>query len=486
MLVSIADGSVRVLKSLNWRYPVKMSLSPDGRHIVYDFPPKEDSPERDIFLLAADGSREIPLVQHPANDLFPLWAPDGKRVLFVRDRKGSMGAWVIQVAEGKTESAPELVKRDMGRVVPMGFTQKGSYYYALFGGTRDVYTATLDPATGTVLSPPTPVSERFVGLNSAPEWSPDGEYLSYVSQRGPVPAIPLLVNELGSRIISIRSVETGDERELAPNLTSSFGLRHPRWSPDGRSLVVLANDDKGRPGLYRVNAQSGNVTRILQGEVEEELQHAILSPDGKAIFYVLVYMRADSKGLLLLGRDLETGREKELYRVSPASPSSLALSPDGRTLAFAFEDRARRSDILMLLPATGGEPRELFQGGGAFAWIGVLAWTPDGRHLVFGRQGHPPEPKVELWRIPAEGGEPQRLGLAMAGLRNLSFHPDGRRIVFSAGSPFGAEVWVLENFLPELKAAKKPPSSSCAPKAKVADTAHGSPTNLLEGCNVYF
>lgn len=442
-LVSIEDGSVQVLKSLDWRYPVKMSFSPDGRYIVYDFPPEESDPQRDIFLLTADGSREGRLVDHPANDLFPTWAPDGKRVLFMSDRTGSLGAWVIQVAEGKPQGEPTLARGDMGLVVPMGMTEEGSYYYTRFSGMRDVFTATLDPGTGTVLAAPTRVSKRFVGRNVAPAWSPDGEYISYISQRGPVPAVPLLVNEMSSRVITIHSVETGEERELAPKTTSPYGLE-PHWSPDGHSFVVLANDEKGRPGFYRIDAQSGDVTRILRGKAEGEIQHAILSPDGKEVFYV----SAGTNGLRILARKLETGRERELYR-APLFHSSLALSPDGQTLAFAFQDPARQSDVLIVLPVTGGEPRELFQGEGAFAWIGVLAWTPDGSHLIFGK-GHPPDPKVELWRIPAGGGEPQRLGLAMDHLRDLSFHPDGRKIVFTAGDT-KSEVWVLENLLPEVE-----------------------------------
>ncbi len=82
-----------------------------------------------------------------------------------------------------------------------------------------------------------------------------------------------------------------------------------------------------------------------------------------------------------------------------------------------------------------------------------LAWTPDGHHLLFGKPRQtdsPQEQTIELWRIPAEGGEPQRLGLAMENLRDVTVHPDGRRIAFSAGKE-GAEVWVLENFLPKPK-----------------------------------
>jgi hypothetical protein len=39
----------------------------------------------------------------------------------------------------------------------------------------------------------------------------------------------------------------------------------------------------------------------------------------------------------------------------------------------------------------------------------------------------------------------------MVGLAGLRFHPDGKRIAFTAGS-YSGEVWVLENFLPKTEA----------------------------------
>ena len=443
VLVSVADGSVRVLKILDHRYPVKMSLSPDGRFVAYDFPPEAESPERDIFLLATEGGQEIPLVQHPASDLFPLWAPDGSRILFASDRTGAMGLWAIQIADGQPRGAPELIKPDLGRMFPMGLTKSGLYFYALFTGVRDVYTATLDAETGAVVAPASPVTERFVGRKAAPGWSPDGRYLAYVSRRGPVPNIPLLIDELGSSIISIRSVDTGEERELAPRISGSLGLEI-RWHPDGSALVVVGNDEKGRPGFYSVDPESGDVTTILQGEVEGLLQSPRFSSNGRDLFYV----RGDSDGFRILARNLETEQEKELYR-TPVSPVTLALSPDDQSLAFAYQDPARGSDVLMIVPASGGEPEELYQGDGIFAWVGILEWTPDGSHLVFAKSRFP-EAQVELWRIPADGGDPERFGMAMDHMRGLSLHPDGRQIAFTAGDS-RAEVWVMENFLPELK-----------------------------------
>ena len=120
-----------------------------------------------------------------------------------------------------------MVKPDMGRISPMGFTRRGSYYYGLRTGMNDVYVATLDLATGKLLAPPTKATQRFVGSNHGPAWSPDGKYLAYISQRGPSRF------GRGSRIISIRSVKTGEERELSPNLNRLGHRMDLPWSPMG-------------------------------------------------------------------------------------------------------------------------------------------------------------------------------------------------------------------------------------------------------------
>ncbi len=146
---SVSDGAPRVLKTLDWRYPVGVSLSPDGRYIVYDSPQQQESENRDIYLLGADASREIKLVEHPSNNSFPFWSPDGRTVLFLSDRTGTTGLWAIRVDEdGRPHGPPELVKPDMERIRPLGFTRKGSLYYGLEFSLTDVYITSLDPATG--------------------------------------------------------------------------------------------------------------------------------------------------------------------------------------------------------------------------------------------------------------------------------------------------------------------------------------------------
>jgi hypothetical protein len=60
----------------------------------------------------------------------------------------------------------------------------------------------------------------------------------------------------------------------------------------------------------------------------------------------------------------------------------------------------------------------------------------------------PEQNKCSLWRIPLEGGEPEKLGLEMSSIEHLSIHPDGQRFAFYTITAKIAEVWVMENFLP--------------------------------------
>ena len=455
-LISAADGSVQVLQNLpDWRFPLKMRFSPDGRYIAYDLPQQEGSPNRDIFILSPDGSREVSLVEHPANDLLLDWTPDGKGVLFASDRTGTLDAWVMQAADGKPQGSPRLVKPNIapnGVIEPMGFTRDGSYYYGLYTWQNDVYLATLDPATGKLQGPTKLVSH--VGFNTSTEWSPDGQYLVYARGHGSQGA-PFL--------LGIRSLKTGEERPLRINQMMRLGDREfqPHWSPDGCSFIVQGKDLRLRQGLYRIDAQTGTVAPLVVNETcptyMDCLTWPVWSPERKAIF-----VRWATEWRSLAARDLVTGREKELYRAVSRDDhiSHLAISPDGQRLAFVRWDSKQRTTILEVMPAAGREPRKVVELSArelADYWSlpFALAWTPDSRRIIYATtEGQ--KNKFEFWQISAEGGETRNLGLAVERLLpfGISVHPDGRRIGFTAGTPKRDEVWVLRDFLLPPKAAK--------------------------------
>ena len=124
----------------------------------------------------------------------------------------------------------------------------------------------------------------------------------------------------------------------------------------------------------------------------------------------------------------------------------MALSPDGRFLAFITLNQENLSTTLNIMPSSGGELRQVLM----FKYeelIRTVAWTPDGRKLLYAKLTNNGN-KCELWQISVEGGEPKNFGLAMDHLNYLSIHPDGRRIAFCSSHESG-EIWVMENFLPK-------------------------------------
>ncbi len=420
VLVSTLDGSVRVIKTLDWRGPLKMAFSPDGRYIAYDFPQTEDGPERDLFLMAVDGSRELPLVAHRAHDFLLGWSPRGDRVLFASNRLGTTDAWSIRMDKSGPRGDAELLKPHIGRVHAMAFTVAGEYYYGLSTVLREVSVAARDPSTGLMLEPLTPLKGRLEEGKFAGVWSPDGAHIAYLPQS------PLVRGGQGANTLAVQTIETGQLR-IVP-LKMSYGAKL-RWMPDGRAVLVRGRDLKGRRGLFRIDLSTGHVEPIVYGSIPRY----DVAPDGKTLFYV----RRD----VLVARDLQTAEERDLSTLP--SDSGLAVSPDGQWLALKPNlPGGNDKPSIQIIAASGGEPRTILTlpDPDTSDWR-ELAWSPDGAHVLF-TKGH-----QELWQITAAGGTPERLAANLTLINSISLHPDGRRIAVSEGSAKG-EVWMMENVLP--------------------------------------
>src|SRR6266852_5497906 len=199
VLIAAGDGSIRALKLVD-DWPGRMSFSPDGKFILYD---GNGSGGPDVHLLSIDGRRDVALAPHPADDFAAGWSPDGQRILFTSNRTGPLSLWTLAVKDGQAQGEPQLALADAGNIEPLGITRNGSFYYWLNTGLVDIYTAAIDPESAAVLEKPKPLLHRFVASNQFPDWSPDGKYLLYQSNRP------------GSdSLIVIRSLDTGAEREV--------------------------------------------------------------------------------------------------------------------------------------------------------------------------------------------------------------------------------------------------------------------------------
>jgi Tol biopolymer transport system component len=448
--VSVADGAVQVLKRFDWRYP-RFHLSPDGKWVAYDFPPVEDRGARDIYLLATDGSREVPLVQHTAHDFVLGWSPDSATLVFASDRTGTVSAWTLPVSQAGVAGEAKLIRQNLGSFFPMGMDRNGSLYYSQ-GGARDVHIAEIDPVTGSFAGPSRNVVESFVGNNLGPDWSPDGKHLSYISRRGPP--------QSGfARVLMIRNMETGEEREVQTRIKLVDNHSWPRWTADGRALLLWGRDVKGRVGIYLHQLDSGETKTLLQWPVTEMARWPYLSADGKFLFFSRMNEKTFEFNLYRM--ELSTREQKPVF--SSRHVHAWAFSPDGRTIALssASDDQPKNiegmANRLLLLPAAGGEARELRRLPNHLEYKAIV-WSADGRFLYFTEGDNESDKIGPIWRISVNGGEPQptTLSLITRALQGMRFHPDGKRVAFTAAGDAPPEIWVLRNFLPVEKASLAP------------------------------
>jgi Tol biopolymer transport system component len=426
-LVDAETGSLRILKSLDWKEPTKIFFSPDGRYLGYDLMTSDARDERHVFILAVDGSREFTAVDHPSQNIIMGWSPDGAYVLFASDRSGSYGLWSVRVDDGRPNGAVALLKPDIAASWSLGLTATGTMYVWKSASPVFVQVSSVDLNAGKLTSSPQNF-QQFITSRGRPEWSPTGDRLAYQS-----------CNPLGAGpcTLWIQSMDTGSRRELRPKLGYFF---FPRWSPDGRELLVRGRDLKGRnDGLYRIDAATGETGLIATpnpGESSPEW-----APDGKHIYY--------RRGSTIIGRNIATGDEREAVRIPSDRPGQIVMSPDGRHVAYLALEAGGRG--LFMIPVAGGEPRLLIARKTPERLTDRFDWTADGTALVIAIRRED-NGENALWFVPVDGRPARRLEIDVAKwaiLDGFKFDRSGKRVAFvaQAGEP-GAEIRALENFLP--------------------------------------
>jgi WD40 repeat protein len=185
----------------------------------------------------------------------------------------------------------------------------------------------------------------------------------------------------------------------ARRVRHTVGLAAPAhgvaFSPDGRLLAIATGGtDDPRPGVARRpgevvlwDVRAGAVADTIRG-FPADMHGLAWSRDGKTL------TAAAGNDVRVL--DAATRRERLALRGHASVVWSLAVSPDGTTLATASWDKTVR-----VWDLADGRPRATIPAHGDQAQ--AVAFSPDGRTLITGgkdgRHG-----AVRLWKVPAPTG----------------------------------------------------------------------------------
>jgi len=102
----------------------------------------------------------------------------------------------------------------------------------------------------------------------SPSWSPDGQWLSYVSFENKRSAV------------YVQFVRTGERRQVSARAGINGA---PAWSPDGKKLALTLGGSSGNPDIYILELQTQNLQRVTDDpSIDTE---PTWSPDGKFIYF---------------------------------------------------------------------------------------------------------------------------------------------------------------------------------------------------------
>jgi Tol biopolymer transport system component len=452
--VSVSDGSIRVLKSLEWRLrdaDETASLSPDGKYVAYSaletnpanpLPqnapfPASDTVREHVYVLAVDGSSETDLSKFAGNSRDPIWSPDGAHILFISDRYSKGDLWSVPLQNGKPTGPAFLMKADMAGTSPKGMTRSGSYYY---GKERTEITKThiVEMVPGGKIRSDTAAADPLVGW--APSWSPDGKSLAVVNN-----------GSKSDLVRVVRFFETGEEKVYAhPGILGGPA----RWLSDSSGFLEMIREN-GRDSMYRVDLKTGEFTHVLTFDPSVKFgSPGDLSPDNRSLYVESL----DAGSILAI--DLTNGQPRTVFKASRAGTLvGPALSHDGQKLAFAIRGE-KSSFTLARVSVDGSDYRELYTGP-----LNTInfTWADDQHGILFVQHVAPTitvESKNNHWRImriPEDGGNPEFTGVRSPTgfMGRFNMNKDGSRFAFGTREAVDSgEVFALDNVTPALKAAK--------------------------------
>ncbi len=281
---------------------------------------------------------------------------------------------------------------------------------------------------------------------TAPEWSPDGKQLAFLTDR----------EKDGERQVWMAWADGGEAWQLTSHKGGVSGFR---FSPDGKKLLLSATDQPSKDEEDRKKVKDDTLvidrdikmTHLWLWDIEKKDEKRLTegayttsdarwSPDGARIAYVTnPTPKADDGDLTDIWLlTVASGEKKQL--VENAGPDqSPRWSPDGKWIAYAMAESAGgvKQTHMNVVSAEGGTPRRLTANFELDA--GAPVWSRDGKTIYFSTNVRE---SVELYSSEVATGVVRQISNrgGVTGIAEIS--ADGTTIVGTlAGSKIPSEVY---------------------------------------------
>ena len=358
-------------------------LAPDGKRLLFV---REGEPSfrkgyrgsqaSQIWLYDAGTGAFTQLVAETTSARSPRWRPDGKGFYFVSSRSGSFNLWEYELAGGKKSQLTKFnddavstpcLSRDGKTIV---FRHLFDFYRLQVG--RDPSPTKLEIWDESETAAPR-TDRRILATATEVTFSDDGLEVAFIAG-GDLWVMDTVLRE------PCQITHTPEEE------------RDPVFSPDGHA-IIFASDQGGQSDLWQAERirpedywwrnDHFKLTRLTNdADVEQDLHW---SPDGRRLAFI------KGNGDLWT---MEPGKDSAKLVLKSWNKPQYQWSPDGKWFVAAMEDAEFNSDI-WLLPSDGsGTPVNISRHPDNES---NPTWSPDGRAIAF--TGRRVEKEVDIYYV---------------------------------------------------------------------------------------
>src|SRR5262249_25044909 len=206
-----------------------------------------------LFVAAADGRDEHPLLATPGTDYDPSWSPDGAFIVFTSERDGSADLYRVKPDGSELERLTDNpAYDDQAAFSPDG--KQLAFVSTRNGGISHLWTMDL-------------ASRRAKGLTSGsggdfrPSWSPDGQWIAFSSDRGSTIGFAHGRWE-GLQLVDLYVIHPDGSGLKRINEHGNF-CGSPKWRGDSRHVVAYCMTAEQTLANRQPNPVPGNDTRLV-------------------------------------------------------------------------------------------------------------------------------------------------------------------------------------------------------------------------------
>ena len=309
------------------------------------------------------------------------WSPDGRYIAYSSDRGGKFDIWVQQVSGGD----PIQITKGPGQNWQPDWSPDGKYIaYRSEEGDGGIY---IVPALGGA-----GLERKIASFGYYPHWSPDGSQVLFQTH--------FTVTGHWNRFY-VAQLDGSAPREVLAEFIAQNKLSAGSavWYPDGKRVTVWVGDLSPSPSFWTVPIAGGTGIKLeiapavqrklteASGEAEAGLQLGdysfTWSPSGDVIYFERSYRGA--RNIWKMTVDPETMRATGIDRLTtgPGPDAAVAVSTDGRRLAFTAKSQRIRTWLFPFDAARG----HITGSGEAITSPGRLSGDPtlsrDGTKVAF-------------------------------------------------------------------------------------------------------